>query len=50
MIPNEQNALLANNNHVDEYRVITPFVSGITRSTNVRVYSPLCRINPYSKK
>lgn len=32
------------------YEPMNPFVSDVTRSTNMRVYSPLSRIEPYSQK
>ena len=30
--------------------LMNPFLSDVTRSTNVRVYSPMSRIEPYSTK
>lgn len=32
------------------YEPMNPFVSGVTRSTNMRVYTPMSRIEPYSQK
>lgn len=42
--------LLENRSLKGSYESMNPFVSGVTRSTNMRVYSPMSRIEPYSQK
>lgn len=50
MIPDTRQLLENNKVAQGSYERMNPFVSGVTRSTNVRVYSPMSRIEPYSQK
>ncbi len=34
----------------NSYEVMNPFVSGVTRSNNVRLNSPLSKIVPYTQR
>lgn len=44
----EQQEELRNRVDKDGYPLMNPFVAGITRADNVRIYEPKCQIWPYN--
>ena len=33
----------------NKYSPMNPFISGIERASNIRMYNPLCQIRPYEQ-